>query len=38
VDVTEPITMGNYGITFSDPDSVANPGAAVFVTTTISWP
>jgi len=38
VDITQPVTMGNYGITFSDPDSVANPGAAVFVTTTISWP
>ena len=38
VDLAQDVTSGNYRITFTDPDSVANPGAAVFVTTTIGWP
>jgi hypothetical protein len=28
----------NYQVAFSDPDAMANPGAAVFVTATLSWP
>jgi hypothetical protein len=32
------VTSGSYRIMFADPDPMANPGAAVFVTTTITWP
>lgn len=38
VDTTVPISQGSYDVMFSDPDDVANPGAAVILTATISWP
>jgi len=33
-----PIALGSYRVTLTDPDELANPGAAVFVTATLSWP
>jgi hypothetical protein len=38
VDATQGVTTGSYRVTFTDPDEVANPGAAVILTATVSWP
>jgi hypothetical protein len=38
IDLSQNVSAGTYRVTLSDPDDVSNPGAAVFVTATISWP
>jgi hypothetical protein len=35
---SQPVGQGSYRVTLSDPDAVANPGAAVILTATLSWP
>lgn len=37
-DSSQAVDQGDYRVTLSDPDPVANPTTAVIVTTTISWP
>jgi hypothetical protein len=32
------IDAGSYSVTVEDPDPIANPGLAVFITATIGWP
>jgi hypothetical protein len=36
----DPVTLaaGSYSVTIQDPDDVANPGMAVFIAATITWP
>ena len=38
VDQSQAVSQGSYRVTFSDPDDVANPGHAVILTATVSWP
>jgi hypothetical protein len=38
IDLSQAVTQGSYRVTFSDPDDTANPGHAVILTATLSWP
>jgi len=37
-DTAQPVDTGRYRVSLSDPDAIANPGASVILSATVSWP